>query len=80
MSRTGVEDGGVVTQPSESVAAEPAAQKDISEKSAVVGAATPANPSRESVNANVKPSGKKKEKASAKKKGQKAEDRDCVVM
>jgi hypothetical protein len=81
ISRTGMEDGPVIPA-SESVAAELAGQKDVSgatgEKAAM---RIPANPSRESVNANVKPSGKiKKEKAAAKKKGQKAEDRDCVVM
>ncbi len=84
MSRVGNEDAPAV-QASEGVAAELTGQKDpgvsdaVGQKSAAIGAADgrSAMASRESVNVHVKPSGKiKKEK----KKGLKAEDRDCTVM
>lgn len=89
MSRSGNDEIPSI-EPSENVAAELAGQKDAgskegsasapTEKPAMLTAATmPANPSRESVTLQ-RPTGKIKKEKAPKKKGQKAEDRDCVVM
>jgi hypothetical protein len=94
LSRSEVNSEIPVVQPSEQVAAELAGQKDAgagAEKTAPVNVVQ--NASRENVVAGTgiatgtgtaKPGGKiRKEKGGSKKKtgqGQKAEERDCVVM
>jgi hypothetical protein len=94
LSRSEVNSEIPVVQPSEQVAAELAGQKDAgagAEKAAPVNVVQ--NASRENVVAGTgiatgtgtaKPGGKiRKEKGGSKKKtgqGQKAEERDCVVM
>ena len=86
MSRNEISDAPVV-QPSDHISAELAGQKDAEKGPVVVAVTLPVDPSKESVT-TAKPGSKvrkdkDKDKSAVrheKRKGQKHEDRDCVVM